>query len=504
MLSLAEFERAGRVLDAEWRGARLDKLVEPGSFELVLHLSGGEAHGPKQRLYLLLSWRPKFGRVAALPRPRSAPERPPALAQYLKSRLEGARLREVALRGADRQLALRFETRDGTRTELLLSLMGPRSNLYVLERGDVVARAARPLSDTRRDLRVGESWRDPEAAPGPKREDRFAEVDDAALLAAIQAEYAVREEREQEDRLRHQLAQALKKQRAALDRKARALARDAEAGAEAPELERWGELLKGNLKRVGKNASAVDVEDFETGAAVTIPLDPKLDAAGNMEQIFKRARKAMKKGVRAAQDLNALEERRQVLDGLQRELDAIPEEDEEALRALAERPDVVRLLDRYLPKARTPGATPPKARKVWKLGKRELPTRLVPKRYTATGGLEIWVGKNDAGNDMLTTRLARGRDLFFHLEGWPGSHVILRVEKGEPPQEALLEAAELAVQFSKQKNASRASVHVAECKDISKPKGAKPGLVYVHRGRTIQLRRDPERLKRIIEARIDD
>ncbi|MCP5058481.1 MAG: DUF814 domain-containing protein [bacterium] len=504
MLSLAELERAGRVLDAEWRGARLDKLVEPGSFELVLHLSGGEAHGPKQGLFLLLSWRPKFGRVAALPRPRKAPERPPALAQYVKPRLEGARLREVVLRGADRQLALRFEARDGARMELLLSLMGLRSNLYVLEQGEVIARTARPLSDTRRDLKLGEAWRDPEGAPAPKSEDRFAEVEDSELLAAIQAEYGLREDREQEDRLRHQLAQALKKQRAALERKARSLAKDAEAEADAPKLERWGELLKGNLKRVGKKASEVQVEDFETGATVEIPLDPKLDATGNMELLFKRSRKAMKKGVRAAQDMEALEERRRALDGLQAELEAVGEEDEEALRALAERPDVARLLDRYLPKARTTGPAQAKPRKVWKLGKRELPTRLVPKCYKATGGLEIWVGKNDSGNDMLTTRLARGRDLFFHLEGSPGSHVILRVEKGEPPQEALLEAAELAVQFSKQKNATRAPVHVAECKDISKPKGAKPGLVYVHRGRTIQLRRDPERLKRITAARIDD
>ncbi|MGI9431406.1 MAG: hypothetical protein ACR2PQ_04290, partial [Myxococcota bacterium] len=60
------------------------------------------------------------------------------------------------------------------------------------------------------------------------------------------------------------------------------------------------------------------------------------------------------------------------------------------------------------------------------------------------------------------------------------------------------------VQFSKQKNATRAPVHIAEIKDISKPKGAKAGLVYVHRGRTLQLRREPERLKRVLDSRKDD
>jgi predicted ribosome quality control (RQC) complex YloA/Tae2 family protein len=120
-------------------------------------------------------------------------------------------------------------------------------------------------------------------------------------------------------------------------------------------------------------------------------------------------------------------------------------------------------------------------------------------------GLEIWVGKNDDGNDLLTTRLARGNDLFFHLEGSPGSHVILRTEgKGDAPSESLLDAAELAVEFSKAKHAGRASVHIAAVKDISKPSGAKPGLVYVHRGRTLQLRRDPKRLERVLASRTEE
>jgi predicted ribosome quality control (RQC) complex YloA/Tae2 family protein len=142
---------------------------------------------------------------------------------------------------------------------------------------------------------------------------------------------------------------------------------------------------------------------------------------------------------------------------------------------------------------------------VFRLGKTELPTRLSPKVYTTLDGLEIWVGKNDEGNDVLTTRLARGNDLFFHLEGSPGSHVILRTEgRSDPPSESLLDAAELAVEFSKAKHATRASVHIAAVKDISKPSGAKPGLVYVHRGRTLQLRRDPKRLERVLASRTDE
>jgi predicted ribosome quality control (RQC) complex YloA/Tae2 family protein len=139
------------------------------------------------------------------------------------------------------------------------------------------------------------------------------------------------------------------------------------------------------------------------------------------------------------------------------------------------------------------------------VGRREVPARLAPKVYRTQDGLEIWVGRSDEGNDLLTTRLARGNDLFFHLEGSPGSHVILRTEgRSEAPQESLLEAAELAVHFSKARGASRASVHVAAVKDVSKPPGAKPGLVWVHRGRTLPLRHSPDRLRRLLDTRSDD
>jgi predicted ribosome quality control (RQC) complex YloA/Tae2 family protein len=123
----------------------------------------------------------------------------------------------------------------------------------------------------------------------------------------------------------------------------------------------------------------------------------------------------------------------------------------------------------------------------------------------AAGGFEIWVGRNDEGNDYLTTRLARGNDLFFHLEGWPGSHVILRTEgRTDPPPESVLDACELAVHFSKQAKANRADVHVAAVKDVKKPRGAKPGLVYVRRGKTVHLRRDPKRLERVLASRLEE
>jgi predicted ribosome quality control (RQC) complex YloA/Tae2 family protein len=251
---------------------------------------------------------------------------------------------------------------------------------------------------------------------------------------------------------------------------------------------------------VTRGDAEVVVHDPETGEDVTIGLDPAKSPSENMERLFKRYRKAVRtltkvgaqqQGVRAAsEDLARLEA------GLREAVD-----DPQALAAFAEGEALQRLLAKYAP------GVPPRVReaeRAFKVGGREVPARLAPRRYRTECGLEVWVGRSDAANDHLTTRLARGKDLFFHLDGAPGSHVILRTEgRDDPPSEAVLDAAELAVHFSKAKKATRADVHVVPIRNVRKPKGAKPGLVMVHGGKSIHLRRSEARLERILAARVD-
>lgn len=543
MLSLVELRRVAAWLAAERAGARVSRIAQPGPMELVLHLSGGAQRAPGDRCALLLSCQPGAARISerpARPQPAGAPQKqaqagtgalarpasggreaaaqarsvPLALAQWLRAQSGGgrggARFCGAAVEGAERQAWLRFEARAGD-FSLIVSLLGARANLYGLDGRERVVAAARPLAETRRDLELGAPWRDPPGgAPGPGA-DRFAGVADAELLAAIERHYAAAQSQQDTARLAHRIHRALHKQRARIERKLQRVQADLAAEEEAQRLEMHGELLKAHLGEVAPGAPSVVFPDFESGAPVEIALDPKLGAADNMQRLFRLARKAAKRARKAAADEEGVRARLAENATLCAEAesagaaaggppgadDAAPL-DAEALHALARRPEIARLLERHAP-------PPPAAqRRIWRVGKRELPARLAPKRYRTADGLEVWVGKSDEGNDILTTRLARGGDLFFHIEGDPGSHVILRTGKDEPPQESLLEAAELAVNFSRARHATRAAVHIAAVKDITKPRGAKPGLVYVHRGRALQLRRSPERLARILAARLED
>ncbi len=501
MLHLVELERAARVLDARLRRRRLQAIAQPDATSLVLTAYGGEGE-ERGRVYVRLVCRPESARVSEPASPPASSPRPPGFLQSLRAKLRSARIAGCRIRGGDRQLALRLETPEGE-LELLLALFGRRSNLVLLDAADRIVAALRPLAETRPELALGEPWIDPTSTPPKGGPDRFADVPDSELLAAIEAHYAELEARGETRSLRRRLEQALRKQARALDRKLEKLSHEmAEAEADTA-CEREGQLLKSVLPKVAKGDTRVVAHDFETEEEVVIPLDPTRTPAENLESLFKRYRKALRTLTKGGAQQEAVRADRGALAALQAELDALREEDQE-LVALAARPEVARLLERHAPAERpTPaGAGAPREKRLAGL---VLPARLTPRRYRTAGGMEVWVGRSDAGNDHLTTRLARGNDLFYHLDGAPGSHVVLRTEgRSDPPAEAVLDACELAVHFSKARNASRADVHVVPIKNVRKPKGAKPGLVTVHGGKTVHLRRTPVRLERVLAARIEE
>lgn len=497
MLSLEELRRAARIAHGTWSGARLRRVVQADPFSLVLVLEKGH-----ERARLLLSCRPQFARISAAG--EAGPE-PPAgsFGEYARAHLAGSTLEGVEAAGSDRQVDFRFRSRTGG-LRLLLSVLGPRSNLVLLDEAGVLLHSLRPLEDTRPELKIGSPWAEPRGALASAGEDRWAQVPDDGFLAAVAEEYGRREREHGADLAVRRIEQAVRKEQAFLGRKHSRLEEDLGRAMQAEGHRRLGELLKGVLHAVRPGETAVAATDYATGETVEIPLDPKLTPAENLESYFARYQKETRGAGMIGVQLEELRAEQALLDACLRELERIARldpPDPGALERLAASPRIRRLLGR-LPPGKKPA---PAAAPVKKDPKPDLPSRLRPKRYRTEEGLEIWVGRSDEGNDVLTTRLARGNDLFFHLELYPGSHVVLRTEgRTEAAPESVLAACELAVHFSKMKNATRADVHMAPIKNVKKPRGAKPGLVYVRAGRTVHLKRDPKRLEAILASRLEE
>jgi len=105
-------------------------------------------------------------------------------------------------------------------------------------------------------------------------------------------------------------------------------------------------------------------------------------------------------------------------------------------------------------------------------------------------GFEILVGKGDAENDRLTFGVAEPRDIWLHVAGPAGSHVIVRnpLELDELPRPVLERAAQLAAWHSKARGAKgKVEVHVCRVADIRKPKGFAPGQVQLKSWNSIKV-----------------
>jgi predicted ribosome quality control (RQC) complex YloA/Tae2 family protein len=110
-----------------------------------------------------------------------------------------------------------------------------------------------------------------------------------------------------------------------------------------------------------------------------------------------------------------------------------------------------------------------------------------PYRTFSFEGFAILVGKGDQANEELTFQVAEPQDLWLHVGGFAGSHVILRNPSSLPefPKEVVRRAAELAAFYSKARGSGRkVAVHSCWARDVSKTRGSPKGEVHIRGERT--------------------
>lgn len=105
-------------------------------------------------------------------------------------------------------------------------------------------------------------------------------------------------------------------------------------------------------------------------------------------------------------------------------------------------------------------------------------------------GFEILVGLGARENDDLTFREAGRQDLWLHVSGCPGSHVVIRNPDNlpAPPRTVVQRAAELAAWHSRARNAGgKVEVHVCRVSDVGKRRGAPAGEVVLRRWDAVRV-----------------
>ena len=233
-------------------------------------------------------------------------------------------------------------------------------------------------------------------------------------------------------------------------------------GTNAQEYDSMGTLLTSNIHLLTKGMKEAVVDDFISGEGTrTIQLDPRLSPAQNAQRYFDKAKKAEVARKEAESRLADIIPRAEQFEVMLREF-----KKKETLLDVKEfitthRDQLIRMKLMH-EKQNEP---PP-------------PFRI----FTVAGGLEVWVGKNSANNDLLTMKYAKQNDLWFHVRGAGGSHTILRTKSKEPPpKEAIRQAAAIAAYYSKMRNAGTVPVAYCPRKYVRKPKGVREGAVVLDR-----------------------
>lgn len=231
------------------------------------------------------------------------------------------------------------------------------------------------------------------------------------------------------------------------------------------ELRLYGELLLSSPNLKDKKES-IDIFNYYDNKEITIKLDPKITILENSNKFFKKYQKQKT-------SIKYINEQIQITENEIEYFTLLKYQIENA--GINESLDILdELIDnKYLFKEKN------------NKGKKKKPQVLT---YKIDDGL-ILLGKNNIQNEYITHHLAKPNDLWFHIKGAPGSHVVIKDKI--PTDDDIRLAANIAAYYSTYSLSSSVAVDYTKIKNIKKIPGKKACFVTYTHEKTIYI--DPDK-----------
>ncbi len=411
----------------------------------------------------------------------------------LNALLAGRKLAACAMLPADSVVAWRFAPAAAQGGELVLlhQLFGPRGNVVVLDRDQRLLWALhRPVHRVLSAWPPAATWSSTEATESADRPDQTESADQTTRTdQTARTDHTDRADDFRRAGLSHlsaaleveqsnRLHQALRRSLASRERLITNLEPELASADQGAEYRRTAETLAVHLRSVPSGASEVELTDPVDGQPRRIALDPARSAVTNMERYFRRARKAKRGRDLIAERLSAARHEAEGLQDLAKELE----------RILADTMPTEWHVDSFT----TPRLA---ALLTWRNahadtlgldegGKAGVKDRRLPdqparpfRRYLIEERWEVWIGRSNAENDELTHRASAHHDIWLHVQGASGSHVILRTgsRPQDVPKRIIAKAAALAALHSKARNSTVVPVIYTERRYVRKPRRSPAG-----------------------------
>lgn len=118
----------------------------------------------------------------------------------------------------------------------------------------------------------------------------------------------------------------------------------------------------------------------------------------------------------------------------------------------------------------------------------------------SSDGFLILCGRNQDENRRVTFRESKGNDVWLHVKGLPGAHVVIKEQRNKTvPLTTLLEAAQICLYHSKIRKGKRAEVDYTQRKHVRAIKGTLAEVTYTG-NKTLYVEADPEELRKIMRT----
>lgn len=242
------------------------------------------------------------------------------------------------------------------------------------------------------------------------------------------------------------------------------------------ELKKDGDFLSANAYQIKKGMDKITLVDWlsdPTGnTSVTLQLDKSLTPGANVQAYYDKYQKA--KGTYE----NALSE----LERLKNEYEQTKARYEKALMDTEDEQADIRRLKAILEKSGP-----------------QQQIQIGPGIRCTSGGFLILAGRNAKENDELLRHHAKGNDMWLHTRDFPGGYVFIKFRRDKTiPLEVLLDAANIAVLYSKGKNLKSVDLYYTQVKYLRRPKEGKTGLIIPTQEKNLTIKPDPQRIARLL------
>ncbi|MBF0288623.1 MAG: DUF814 domain-containing protein [SAR324 cluster bacterium] len=461
--------------------SRIQKISQPFPHCIVL-----EIYIKREAQRWLFSAHPQFARICQTWQHFPNPPMPPIFCLWLRTRILYGSISH--LRSLDEHVLEIEIQRHHEHYFIIWEENGPHSNLLLLNENHHLLTALHNPNHPGRVLKKDKPYVTPDVV------SRIIKETDHTLQNAFQLdkqfwdlELADNQTSQQKQyvkhfrRLKKKLARRLEKQE-----------RDLENCQKAGQYRQWGELLKPNLHQLQSGQTSIVVTNYfdEALPAITIPLNPRYNASENLEHLFAKANKLQK---------------------------AVPHVEKRILQTLEEQ----ELLNKYSNELSTLDSP-----QEWTTWEKQLPRFLkhniyllshksakgphdsgtvdTPLTRISSDGILLVTGRNKQQNAHVTFSIGRGNDWWFHAQGVPGAHVIVKYPKTPLPSKTLLEAAQLAAYYCKVRANRKIEVDYTQRKYVRKIKGGEPGQVIYTQNKSILVELDDELLQKLLDRESSD